>query len=990
MMHLMDFADAQQPNKPTSYGKKWVEETQLYVTVPTTEDRQAERDMVMSRSRKFAAAVLGSFHVDGIVLGTGCARILPVPKVTQSHVLVWSRSNRADSFQQQVSLHTGINMRLLINEGSLTWDSCSFVCFYTFAKAPLDEEVHLPRQTKTAPQAPQPPQSPVQFRMDDDDSEGQDTAMDDDIDEDNPTTPEKHTRTETDTDRSRSSRTRPTRWATPLPKPLMPPPQKAKPSAPSLPSDSDRSRSDRGKQGTPKGHAIIVDSSETDTSHSRSQRGPVNRRPPPAPPGAGKAKATGPARAKPMAPPTPSPATTQPLLPLDESTDTMESDATVAYPETAAPSDNKNHDDHDCDNHDHRKSDSSLLAQTTNGRTFEQCCADFAPEIRKAYKAYCKNPPKPSTAYIVNDASWTFDGQRCHDGRPFWEGRPGLTGKGPWKTAVHFATDLADGTCYRVDADTDNLSIDEMHHNEEKIKLADRAEIDNFLQHKVFYPRRRRPDDLRPIDCTWVRKWKWKPLANGIKTKVVKSRLCCRGFLDPQKNELFKSSTTATRLSQKLLASSSVQNDWEIESWDIGSAFLRGLSFTEVNRICAALGVPSPIKARSVTITVPGNVLYHLWQAGFLKEFTWHDVTSNNIVLELTKAMYGLCDAPLLWQLSLRYHFRFGMGATESKYDDCYYMFRNSTGKNIAEATVHVDDNNFAADKATLDNLRSQVEARFGKVARQQLPFDHVGLTFARTYDHKGQAGLHIHQAGFCKALKPEPITRGDNNDRALTPQETTKLRGLIGALLYLCFTRADIMADVTLLSSRMNRGTIKDMREANATINRSQKYPHNGLIFRKLKPPLVLYSISDASFASASTSYAVEGHCVCLAEQRTIHAYKDGMFTSKALDSQVHLLLASSKKAKRVSHSTSHAEALAMYNTTVQTEQVAARLTETRCPWPPTLAQCITVEENGSFDTPLWQITDCMDLLELITGRKGVPQDRSFRLIILALRENV
>ena len=32
--------------------------------------------------------------------------------------------------------------------------------------------------------------------------------------------------------------------------------------------------------------------------------------------------------------------------------------------------------------------------------------------------------------------------------------------------------------------------------------------------------------------------------------------------------------------------------------------------------------------------------------------------------------------------------------------------------------------------------------------------------------------------------------------------------------------------------------------------------------------------------------------------------------------------------------------------------------------------------------------MTDCMDLLELITGKKGVPQDRSFRLIILALRE--
>ena len=76
------------------------------------------------------------------------------------------------------------------------------------------------------------------------------------------------------------------------------------------------------------------------------------------------------------------------------------------------------------------------------------------------------------------------------------------------------------------------------------------------------------------------------------------------------------------------------------------------------------------------------------------------------------------------------------------------------------------------------------------------------------------------------------------------------------------------------------------------------------------------------------------------------------------------------------------------MYNTSIHTEQVAARLTETMCPWAPTLAQCIAVEEKGSFDTALWQITDCMDLLELITGKKGVPQDKSFILIILALRE--
>lgn len=200
--------------------------------------------------------------------------------------------------------------------------------------------------------------------------------------------------------------------------------------------------------------------------------------------------------------------------------------------------------------------------------------------------------------------------------------------------------------------------------------------------------------------------------------------------------------------------------------------------------------------------------------------------------------------------------------------------------------------------------------------------------------------------------------------------------------------TRADLMADVTLLSSRMNRGTIKDIRDANAAIARAQRNPFRGLIYRKLTPPLVLYSISDSSFATSSTSYAVEGHAVVLAEKRHVYSDAMGHFPARTLDSRVHLLVASSKKAKRISHSTSHAEALAMYNTSIHCEQVAARLTEVKCPWPPTLAQCIAVEENGLFDMQLLQMTDCMDLLELITGKKGVPQDRSFRLIILALRE--
>ena len=112
--------------------------------------------------------------------------------------------------------------------------------------------------------------------------------------------------------------------------------------------------------------------------------------------------------------------------------------------------------------------------------------------------------------------------------------------------------------------------------------------------------------------------------------------------------------------------------------------------------------------------------------------------------------MYGLCDAPLLWQLPLRYHFRFHMNAIESRYDDCFYMFNDYKGQPTGEATVHVDDNNFSGTQPNLDHRRKQIEERFGTVTRQTLPFQHVGLSYTRLTDKRG---YYIHQRAFCLAL---------------------------------------------------------------------------------------------------------------------------------------------------------------------------------------------------------------------------------------------
>ena len=44
--------------------------------------------------------------------------------------------------------------------------------------------------------------------------------------------------------------------------------------------------------------------------------------------------------------------------------------------------------------------------------------------------------------------------------------------------------------------------------------------------------------------------------------------------------------------------------------------------------------------------------------------------------------------------------------------------------------------------------------------------------------------------------------------------------------------------------------------------------------------------------------------------------------------------------------------------------------------------------KQVGTFTVPIVSLTDCFDLPELISGTRGVPQDKGQRLIISSLRE--
>ena len=70
----------------------------------------------------------------------------------------------------------------------------------------------------------------------------------------------------------------------------------------------------------------------------------------------------------------------------------------------------------------------------------------------------------------------------------------------------------------------------------------------------------------------------------------------------------------------------------------------------------------------------------------------------------------------------------------------------------------------------------------------------------------------------------------------------------------------------------------------------------------------------------------------------------------------------------------------------------VALRIIEMHCDTlfsqPASLKLLMHIELHGLYVLPVDGLTDCFDLLELVTGLRGVPSDKSQRLIIMSLRE--
>ena len=106
-------------------------------------------------------------------------------------------------------------------------------------------------------------------------------------------------------------------------------------------------------------------------------------------------------------------------------------------------------------------------------------------------------------------------------------------------------------------------------------------------------------------------------------------------------------------------------------------------------------------------------------------------------------------------------------------------------------------------------------------------------------------------------------------------------------------------------------------------------------------------------------------------------------------LSGYAHLLAWSGRKAKRISYSTSHAEALAICAGKDIGIVTALRLTEMLShDFMYNADSAIKALESGKLVIPIDQFTDCNDAFENIIGTRPLPTDKAERLYVQSMRE--
>lgn len=328
------------------------------------------------------------------------------------------------------------------------------------------------------------------------------------------------------------------------------------------------------------------------------------------------------------------------------------------------------------------------------------------------------------------------------------------------------------------------------------------------------------PAGHKPIGLKWVYKLKKNTAGEVIKHKA---RLVAKGYVQRQGVDFEEVFAPVARLDTvRVILAIAANRRWEVHHLDVKSAFLNGDLEEEV---------------------------YVAQPEGFVKRGEEH------LVLRLSKALYGLRQAPRAWNTRLDKCLK-ELGFARCTQEQAVY----TRGKGQAGVIVGV-----YVDDLIVTGENPQEIAMFKQQMMGEFEMSDLGLLsyYLGIEVIQGENGIAIKQAAYAKKILSQFGMQGCNptsipmeprsllhKDADGNPIDATKYRRVIGCLRYLLHTRPDLSYAVGVASRFMERPTTMHLKAVKMILRYLKGTLDSGLVFASGSGSLDITGFTDSDLA--------------------------------------------------------------------------------------------------------------------------------------------
>ena len=409
--------------------------------------------------------------------------------------------------------------------------------------------------------------------------------------------------------------------------------------------------------------------------------------------------------------------------------------------------------------------------------------------------------------------------------------------------------------------------------DQKKFELAKAKEIGAWLDHRTV----RRVaagtlSDHQLMRCRWVLTWKPPEKEGGAKR--AKARLVVLGFEDPDLSDIPNDAPTLGKDARQLLLQKIASNRWKLVNFDVSTAFLQGQGDGR------KIGILPPVELKRAL----------KMQAG------------DQCLLE--GGAYGRIDAPFLWFQTFKKTLE-DLGFVQSPFDACMFSLvtQQVDGSPRVHGVlgIHVDDGIGGGDDY-FSRVIKELRAIYSFGSYDENEFTFTGIHFRQWDD----CSIELDQIKYIEGIHPihVPKHRRQEPTSELEQSEVQELRRLNGSLQYAAVhTRPDLAAKIGYLQSRVNKGQVQHLLEANKVLYEAKSNALSLMIVPIRESAVTFCTFSDASFATSKDNNSYQGTLVVATDWRMLENQR-AVITPMAW---------SSRKIARVVRSTLSAEVVSL-----------------------------------------------------------------------------